>query len=220
MNKIVLDKEYYKLKDEEVNIEIKKKQLTIEIDGVVKINDLYSKEDLILNIILNDNAKLIFNKFNRDLASSNITIDVKNNTYLSFNQSIYTTLQGEYKILVNILGNNNQTYVNFYGVSNQNGKIFVEADGKVEKNVKNNDMLENIRILSLNDEENIILPNLLVSSDEVSINHNATISGINDDYLFYLEGKGLSKEKASELITKGFILSKLDLTLEEKDNLL
>lgn len=219
MNKIVLDEEYYSLENKSIDVEIKKKNITLEINGEVKINDLYTKEDVNLNIILNNNSKLIFNKFNKDLSNETINFEINNNTYLSFNQSTYNTLKGDFKIHANIKGNNNKTYINFYGVSNEKGNIIVDATGSVEKNIINNDMLENIRILSLNNEENIIFPNLLVSSDEVSINHNATISGLNEDYLFYLTSKGLSKEIAATLITKGFLMNKLDLSDEEKQNL-
>ena len=80
-------------------------------------------------------------------------------------------------------------------------------------------MLENIRILSLNNEENIIYPNLLVSSDEAEVNHKASISGLDEDYLFYLMSKGISKEEASKLITRGFLMNKLEISNEEKDKL-
>ena len=206
MNKIVLDEEYYSLENKSIEIEIKKKNITLEIKGEVLLNDLSTKEDVNLNIILNDNSKLIYNKFNKDLSYENINFEINNNTYLSFNQSTYNTLEGNFKIFANIKGSNNKTYINFYGVTNENGRLIVDATGSVENNIINNDMLENIRILSLNDEENIILPNLLVSSDEVEINHNATISGLNEDYLFYLTAKG-------------FLMNKLELSNEVKENL-
>jgi len=219
MNKILLDEEYYLLKDQEVDVEITKRNLKLEIEGNVKINDLTSNEDLNLKIILKDNSKLIYNKFNKDVSTINVDIDVSENTYLSFNQSLYNQIEGNYKVFANILGSNNKTYINFYGVSNQNGKILVNATGDVKTNIKNNDMLENIRILSLNDEKNVIYPNLLVASDEVTINHNATISKIDESYLFYLESKGLSKESATKLITNGFILSKLDINEDDKEKI-
>ena len=220
MNTLLLDKEYYHFTNEEVNVEITKKNLTIEIDGNVKINDLISKEDINLKILVNDNSKLIYNKFNKNLNNSNIEINVNNNTNVSFNQSVYNELEGNFKLYANILGNNNETTINFYGVTNQKGKITCDATGNVVKNIKNNNMLENVRILSLNEEQNIILPNLLVASNEVEINHNATLSNINEDYLFYLESKGLTKEEATNLIYKGFITCKLDLSNKEKENLI
>ncbi len=220
MNTLLLDKEYYKFKDQELNVIITKKNITIEIDGNVKINDLESKEDINLNILVKDNSRLIYNKFNKNLSNSNVKIDINNNTDVSFNQSVYNELEGNFKIDANILGNDNNTIINYYGVTNQKGKLVVDATGNVIKDIKNNNMLENVRILALNEEENIILPNLLVSSNEVSINHNATLSSINEDYLFYLESKGLTKEEAINLIYRGFITSKLDIDQELKDNLL
>jgi Fe-S cluster assembly protein SufD len=220
MNKLLLDKDYYHFKDEELNIIITKKNITIEIDGNVKINDLESKEDINLNIKVNDNSSLIYNKYNKNLSNSNIIIDVNNNTNVRFNQSAYNELEGNFKVNANILGSNNNTTINFYGVTNQKGKMIVDATGDVKKNLKNNDMLENVRILALNEEQNIILPNLLVSSNEVVINHNATLSSLNEDYLFYLESKGLTKEDASNLIYRGFLTSKLEIDDETKNNLL
>ena len=220
MNKLLLDEEYYKFCDGELNVVITKKNITIEIDGNVKINDLYSKEDINLKLIINNNSKLIYNKFNKNLCNSNVVIDINNNSNVSFNQSVYNELEGNFKIYANILGSDNNTIINFYGVTNQKGKIVVDATGNVVSDVKNNDMLENVRILSLNEEENIILPNLLVSSNEVSINHNATLSCLDEDYLFYLESKGLTRESASDLIYKGFITCKLDIDDKLKEKLI
>ena len=220
MNTLLLDKEYYHFNNEELNIVITKKNITIEIDGNVKINDLESKEDINLNIKVNDNSSLIYNKYNKNLSNSNIIIDINNNTNVRFNQSAYNELGGNFKVNANILGSNNNTTINFYGVTNQRGKMIVDATGDVKKNLKNNDMLENVRILALNKEQNIILPNLLVSSNEVVINHNATLSSLDEDYLFYLESKGLTKEDASNLIYRGFLTSKLEIDDETKNNLL
>ncbi len=220
MNTLLLDKEYYHFNNEELNVIITKKNITIEIDGNVKINDLESKEDINLNIKVSDNSSLIYNKYNKNLSNSNIIIDVNNNTKVRFNQSAYNELEGNFKVNANILGSNNNTTINFYGVTNQKGKMIVDATGDVKRNLKNNDMLENGRILALNEEQNIILPNLLVSSNEVVINHNATLSSLNEDYLFYLESKGLTKEDASNLIYRGFLTSKLEIDDETKNNLL
>ncbi len=219
MNKIIMDKDYYHLNNEELNIKITKKNITIEIDGKVIINDFDTIEDTNIKLILNDNSNLIYNKFNKDISNINVDIIVNNNTYLEFNESLYETIESICNINTNILGNDNKSIINFYGVTNQKGSINVKATGDINKNITNNDMLENIRILSLNDTNNVIIPNLLVSSDEVNVNHNATISGIDNNYLFYLESKGLNKEEAINLIYKGFLISKLNIKEEEKENI-
>ncbi len=217
MNKIVMDKEYYHLDNENLNIKITKRNISLEISGNVKINDFDTIEDINLSIVLNDNSKLIYNKFNKDINSVNVDIKVNNNCYLEFNQSVYNCIEGKFKINTKILGNNSDSKINFYGVTNHCGNIIVDVTGDVKDNIKDNNMLENVRLLSLNDAKNVILPNLLVSSNDVIVNHNATISKIDDDYLFYLTSKGLSKESAINLIYKGFIFSKLNISDEEKN---
>jgi Fe-S cluster assembly scaffold protein SufB len=113
--------------------------------------------------------------------------------------------------------NGNKCQINCYGVSDDDGQITIEATGDVKKKIKNNEMLENLRILMLNDAENIIIPNLLVASNEVSVNHNATISSVDPNYLMALESKGLSKEEASKLLVNGFIKHNLKVDEEMID---
>ena len=77
------------------------------------------------------------------------------------------------------------------------------------ENTKDNEILENLRIIALNDTENEIVPNLLVRSDSVNAIHNTTISSIDKDYLFYLNSKGIDNETATKLIVDGFLKSVL-----------
>jgi Fe-S cluster assembly protein SufD len=49
------------------------------------------------------------------------------------------------------------------------------------------------------------MPNLLVRTNSVIANHNATISMVNESYLFYLMSKGLNKTSAIRLIKNGFL---------------
>ena len=186
MNKLIIDKEYIKLDNCKYDIEIKKRNCTIEIDNEVYLNDIKTMEDINIKVVLNDNAKLVFNRYSRDTANINIEFIINNNTSLEFNQSNYTNLESKYDCIINILGSNNKSIVNIYSATNNKGSIVVNANGIVNKNIKNNELLENVRILSLNNAKNIILPNLLVSSNVVEVNHNATISGIDKNYLFPL----------------------------------
>ena len=50
-----------------------------------------------------------------------------------------------------------------------------------------------------------IMPNLIVKSSRIIANHNATISPVDENDLFYLESKGLSNESATSLIKEGFL---------------
>lgn len=204
------------LDNEIVELEFKTLKCNLTIKGSVWINDLNNNNLEELNITLLDGSRLLYNKYTKDIKNLKINILENNDTTLEFNYSLYQSIKASIILDSKVLGNNNKCSMNVYGVSDKDGAIVVNATGSVLENIKDNDLLENIRILMLNDSENVIVPNLLVGSNEVSVNHNATISSLDMNYLYYLNSKGLSYEEAKKLIVKGFLKSKLKLRKKEE----
>lgn len=204
------------LDNEIVELEFKTLKCNLTIKGSVWINDLNNNSLEELNITLLDGSRLLYNKYTKDIKNLKINILENNDTTLEFNYSLYQSIKASIILDSKVLGNNNKCSMNVYGVSDKDGAIVVNATGSVLENIKDNDLLENIRILMLNDSENVIVPNLLVGSNEVSVNHNATISSLDTNYLYYLNSKGLSYEEAKKLIVKGFLKSKLKLRKKEE----
>lgn len=216
MNKILVKEDNIVLDNEIVELEFKTLKCNLTIKGSVWINDLNNNNLEELNIALLDGSKLLYNKYTKDIKNLKINIQENNDTTLEFNYSLYQSIKASIILDSKVLGNNNKCSMNVYGVSDKDGEIVVNATGSVLENIKDNDLLENIRILMLNDSENVIVPNLLVGSNEVSVNHNATISSLDTNYLYYLNSKGLSYEDAKKLIVKGFLKSKLKLRKKEE----
>lgn len=216
MNKILVKEDNIVLDNEIVELEFKTLKCNLTIKGSVWINDLNNNNLEELNITLLDGSRLLYNKYTKDIKNLKINIQENNDTTLEFNYSLYQSIKASIILDSKVLGNNNKCSMNVYGVSDKDGAIVVNATGSVLENIKDNDLLENIRILMLNDSENVIVPNLLVGSNEVSVNHNATISSLDTNYLYYLNSKGLSYEDAKKLIVKGFLKSKLKLRKKEE----
>ena len=216
MNKILVKEDNIVLDNEIVELEFKTLKCNLTIKGSVWINDLNNNNLEELNITLLDGSRLLYNKYTKDIKNLKINIQENNDTTLEFNYSLYQSIKASIILDSKVLGNNNKCSMNVYGVSDKDGAIVINATGSVLENIKDNDLLENIRILMLNDSENVIVPNLLVGSNEVSVNHNATISSLDTNYLYYLNSKGLSYEDAKKLIVKGFLKSKLKLRKKEE----
>ena len=216
MNKILVKEDNIVLDNEIVELEFKTLKCNLTIKGSVWINDLNNNNLEELNITLLDGSRLLYNKYTKDIKNLKINIQENNDTTLEFNYSLYQSIKASIILDSKVLGNNNKCSMIVYGVSDKDGAIVVNATGSVLENIKDNDLLENIRILMLNDSENVIVPNLLVGSNEVSVNHNATISSLDTNYLYYLNSKGLSYEDAKKLIVKGFLKSKLKLRKKEE----
>lgn len=224
MNKILIDKENnIEIKDNAVELDIKVKDLTLNIKGSVLINEICHKDNEELNLTINIEPKssLIYNRFIlHNKANNNITINQDNTSNVSFNYSIVATDKVELTINSTLSGNDNETSIKVASVTEQKGKVIITSTADVLPKIENNNLLESIKILLLNDEESICIPNLLVSSNEVEVNHAATISGIPQDYLFYLSSKGLSNEAATKLIKNGYLINNLDINKNIKEQIM
>ena len=49
------------------------------------------------------------------------------------------------------------------------------------------------------------IPDNLVMNDTSYLEHEASVSKLNEEQLFYLESRGLSKEDASQMLVMGFL---------------
>lgn len=216
MNKIIIDKEEnIELKDNVVELDIKVSNLILNVKGKVLINELITidKENINLTINVAENSSLIYNRFTKiNNFNNNIIINQNNNSEVIFNYSILANDQGKLNLKSNLFGNNNNTEINIVAVTENKGSLNILCTSDTKEKINNNNLLEKINILMLNDSENVIIPDLLVSSNEVEVNHAATIGGIKTDELFYLTSKGLSNKAATALIKNGFLINNLDLS--------
>lgn len=209
MNKLLVKEGILSINNSLYDLDIKTNTLTLEIGGNVCINDINNNTDLDLKIIMAKGSHLLYNRYNESINKFNLDIEIMDESYVEFNYSLKTLTESNINLNANIAGDNNVSHINFHGLTDDKGIIKNIATSKVGENTKNNEVLENLRIVTLNDAENMIVPNLLVRSDSVNAIHNTTISSVDKDYLFYLNSKGINNEDATKLIVDGFLKSNL-----------
>lgn len=214
MNKLIVDKENnIEIKDNVIELDIKVKDLVINVKGKVLIEEISKKEQEELNLTINvePNSSLIYNRFIiHEKATNNIIVNQTNNSNATFNYSFIANNKVNLNINTNLSGDNNETEIKVASVTENAGSAHITGTADAKKNIKENNLIESIKILMLNNEESICVPNLLVASNEVEVNHAATISNIDKNYMFYLTSKGLSESSAISLIKNGYLLSNLD----------
>lgn len=209
MNKLLVKDSIVNIKDSLNSLDIKTDNLTLVISGNVYIKDYDNNSGLNLKIIMSSGSHLLYNRYNEDIAKFNLSIEMSDEAFVEFNYSLKTGVASMITLNANVTGDNNVSRINFHGVTENDGVIKNVATSKVDENTKNNEVLENLRIITLNDAENMIVPNLLVRSDGVNAIHNTTISTVPKDYLFYLNSKGINDTDATKLIVDGFLKSNL-----------
>ena len=100
--------------------------------------------------------------------------------------------------------NDSKNTINIHGISDS-GLSNISIDGKVSENTINNELYEIIKMLNINNGKSKIIPNMYINTKNVIANHAASVSDINENYLFYLNQKGIKTSDAINLIIDGFI---------------
>lgn len=81
-----------------------------------------------------------------------------------------------------------------------NGTIIVRPGAQQT----NSFLTENVLLFSPKARAEAI-PNLEIEANDVKCSHAATVGSVNQEQLFYLMSRGISKEKAKDLIAEGFL---------------
>ena len=224
MNKITITKEeQIDLKDNAVDIDINVPKLTINVKGKVLINEISKKEqeEMDLTINIEPQSSLIYNRFLiHNIMNNKITINQDSKSEAVFNYSFIANDQCHLTINTNVNGNDNESEINIKAVTENDGNATIIGTADTKPKIENNNLVESIKVLILNEESNICIPNLLVSSNEITVNHACTISCVDKDNLFYLESKGLSEEAATKLIKNGYLIGNLSINNDIKQEII
>lgn len=124
------------------------------------------------------------------------------------------------KIFVDHQAENTKSNVIIKGVLCDTSHIFFDGLIKIENGAKGTDAWLAAHLLLLSQKaRGIAVPNLEILENDIKAGHAATVGKINDLELFYLMSRGLSEEKAKELIVQGFLdsmISQFPKKLAEK----
>ena len=86
-----------------------------------------------------------------------------------------------------------------------NGKIFVRQDAQ-----KTNAFQSCKNVLLSEDASMNTKPQLEIWADDVKCSHGTTTGQLNDDALFYMQARGISKDTARALLTLAFAQDVID----------
>jgi len=104
-----------------------------------------------------------------------------------------------------------------YAVVLGNGRLMIDAIGKIIKGAYRSESHQTSRALSFAEGQNaIILPELLIDEDDVQASHAMSMGRVDEDALYYLMSRGLSVQQCTSLISQGYLMP-ITETLENED---
>ena len=104
------------------------------------------------------------------------------------------------------LGNNTKSKIVSKSIARCGGNATYRGKAEIKKDAINSEAMIQCDTLILdNDSKSDAYPTNIVSNLSSTLEHEATVAKINEDNLFYLMSRGISHERAMDLIILGFI---------------
>jgi Fe-S cluster assembly protein SufD len=91
------------------------------------------------------------------------------------------------------------------------GMIKIDPNGQ-----QTNSYLKNENLLLSNHARADSIPSLEIDANDVRASHGATISRIDEEYIFYLQSRGIPRSTATRMIVEGFFSSVFDRMSQER----
>lgn|SRR5690625_3573311 len=169
-------------------------------DGLLK-HDFNVSKNANVKVLAGLLGNVLNTKLNANLIGEGGNIDVKSVAVSSdkHDQTVDVYLHHNAK---NTYGN----MVNV-GIANKKGRVILNGIEKIEQGMKGSEVFQTLRGIITSDDAVIeVNPILLIDEyDLKAAGHAATVGKLDEEMLFYLQSRGLSKEVAEKLIINGFL---------------
>lgn len=199
---------------EEINFS-NQKNIVLEENSVVNYLSIDLSNNSKKEIEIKNNASLNlisadfnggFKNLNVDLKEENASIDVK---------AIIMIKDNDNDCFMSVKHNSKNTFSKIENyITANNASVNVDVIGKIEKGKSKANCSQRSRgIIITNGSRIMVKPVLLIDEYDVLANHGASIGKIDEEGLYYLMSRGISKKEAESLIIRGFlgpILKKID----------
>ncbi|MCI9084327.1 MAG: SufD family Fe-S cluster assembly protein [Bacilli bacterium] len=126
----------------------------------------------------------------------------------------------KYDLMVYHNAKNTESNIINNGVNIKDGEIKFNVSGFIPNGIKRCTLNQNNRIINLNNKKCTIKPNLFIDENDVIANHSAHIGKCNEEEIFYLMSRGISKTEAENLLIKGFLIKGINKNKETMENII
>ena len=229
MNKILIGKDIVSSND---SVKILDNVITIDESGEYVIEYTESVNKKIIYDIYSD-VKLIESSFDNQLVlDNNYVINKGNVTVIKFydnlgvNEKINITLcsnnsKVDYKFanickgIENYEININHKYMNTVSnidnksVALKNSKLNFIINSNVDKRANKSVINQSTRIVTMDECDTKIEPNMFIDLDDVVAKHGSIIGTFREEDIFYLMSKGISYSDSLRLLVKGYLFTNI-----------
>lgn len=128
-------------------------------------------------------------------------------SYVDFKAAIMTFNRIKWKIKADHQARNSYAMVSTNAIVTEGSDLHLEVIGSISKGNSGSKTHQMSRILNLGENiHGIVYPMLLIDENDVEASHAASVGQANEDHIYYLQSRGLTRLESLKLIVKGYLM--------------
>jgi Fe-S cluster assembly protein SufD len=200
-----------------------KESLKYDVDLILKPNSNITY--LLVTELLSDDATINQNVIIEKDASLNFMVGFLNNRLIGIGSNVnvrVVTISGRdnsqtVDVIINHEAKNSKGLMYNVAIASANGRIVLNGIEKILKGNSKSDAYQNLQgITTSNDAFIEVNPILLIDEYDVTAGHGATVGQLDEESIYYLMSRGLTKKEAEKLMINGLIRPVVD-EITDKD---
>ena len=200
----------------------------VELDKYIDSARLIIKEETIINainlhnnmdlcIVVESGCNLEFNMFDYAVSlETSLDVELHDNSTFTLNGAFISEVKYELNIDTKLYGDNIYATVDLRGINEEDGTVKINMNGTVAGETHRNVLNEYAKVLNKSKLSNVLIPNLIVNTNDVEAIHGVSVGRIDENEIFYLTSKGIDRHNAVKLVEEGFIESIMPEDVKEK----
>jgi len=167
---------------------------------------------------LNSYSTLLLFKFynNKEVLEKIIFNLNKQYSKIDYHFSNICSNKENYNIIINHNASNTESMITNKSITTNKADLSFTIDSVLPKGKINCNLDQQTRIITLEDSNAKIEPNMYIEEDDVTAKHGSVIGKFSDEELFYLQTRGIPESEALKLLIKGLIFSNLIVDLDKR----
>lgn len=200
-------------------------EIVVEDDAnltLKSVTNCYGKITNIINAYLLENSLLNLD----DIGLNDKEVDTLANVYILAENAKAdltnvvinsTSLVQKYKYIVTHIKGNSESMTKNYGISRNSSYLTFDNFGVIKKGASKTNLSQKTKGIILDMYSSVSAnPLLEIDENDVIANHGASIGAIDEEELYYLMSRGLSREVSEGLIVQAFIVPYFSDLKDEK----
>lgn len=177
-------------------------------------NDSAEKVEINENYVVYDDCDvtLSYGECNSGDTFKKLDVDMRgSHSNVQINTASLINADKKYNIRLVNTGADTHGEMKNYAVILNNGKLMIDAVGKIVKGAKKSSSHQVSRALSFEKGQSAtVLPELLIDENDIQASHAMSIGRVDDKDLYYMMSRGLDIRECTRLISMGYLLPIVD----------